>query len=484
MPFNVIQAPTVITGTLFGVIDPQEIATLSNGGYVLTYDASAAFPNTDVFSVVFGPQGQFVGSEDTTQSQIETIPAVTALAGGGYALAWQGFQAGPFDLFTAVFDAQGQQISPFVDVSSGAANGGVVFPVLTGLSTGGYAATWENGDIFTRVYDASGQPVGGPIDVTNDDLQNFVDQVPVAAVLSNGNYALAWTHEGFSTNDIFTAVYNDQGQQVLAAVNVSNSGAGADVKIAALSNGDYALTWGGGDSTTGPEAFVAIYGGQGQQIVAPFVAGAGFEPQIAALANGNYAIFYDTGLDVFTAVYDAQGNQVSAPVNVSNDGHQDYATQVTALSNGDYALTWEDTTEIAGGYTDVFTAVYSAQGQQLVAPINVSNSPNVYDTFSSATALANGSYVISWQSTPGNFFTDIYTAIYQFVDPNVTSGDVSIIGTSDVIIDLSSLITITGSLTINDNPFATVVSLGDLTTVTGSVTLDNNTSATVIGLGA
>lgn len=271
MPFNVIQAPTDITGPLF-IIDPQQIATLSDGDYVLVYDATVGGTHVDILSVVFDAQGQLVGSADTTQSQIETIPVVTALAGGGYALAWQGFQAGPFDLLTAVFDAQGQQISPFVNVSSGAGNGNVVFPVLTGLSTGGYAATWENGDIFTRVYDASGQPMGGPIDVTNDDLQNFVDQVPVAAVLSNGNYALAWTHEGISTNDIFTAVYNDQGQQVLAAVNVSNSG-GADVKIAASSNGDYALTWGGGDSTTGPEALVAIYNGQGQLVVAPFVAG-------------------------------------------------------------------------------------------------------------------------------------------------------------------------------------------------------------------
>ena len=504
MPFTVIQAPTDITGPLF-IIDPQQIATLSDGDYVLVYDATVGGTHIDILSVVFDAQGQLVGSADTTQSQIETMPVATALAGGGYALAWQGFQAGPSDLFTAVFNAQGQQTSVPADVSNGAGNGAVAFPVLTSLSTGGYAATWQNGDIFTAIYDAQGQPVVGPIDVSNTPADTG-DNIADVAALPNGNFALAWTNA--TDGSVLTAVYSAQGLPVAPAAIVTNAGASlqADVRIAALSNGDYALTWDGAIGVT-EEIFTAVYDGQGQQVVAPIDVGSGFEPQIAALSNGNYALVWTSvGVGgVFTAVYNAQGQPLSAPVTVSTGGGQDNATKVVALSNGDYALTWYGDT--GGGFTDVFTAVYSAQGQQLVAPIDVTNSPNIIDFNSTTTALANGSYVISWQSTAGDGFTDISTAIYQFVDTNFTPGDVSVIGSPDIAIDLSALVNVGGSVTVADNGAAVSINLSNLasvggnfvlsgngavltitlpnlTTVTGSATIDNNTSATVFDLGS
>ena len=504
MPFNVIQMPTDITGPIFGIIDPQQIATLSDGDFVLVYDASTG-SSVDVFSAVFGPLGQPVGSADTTQSLIEQLPVVTTLAGGGYALAWQGFQAGPSDLFTAVFNAQGQQTSVPVDVSNGAGNGAVVFPVLTSLSTGGYAATWQNGDIFTAIYDAQGQRVVGPIDVSNTPADTG-DNIADVAALSNGNYALAWTNA--TDGSVLTSVYSAQGLPVAPAAIVTNAGVTfqGDVRIAALSNGDYALTWDGAIGVT-DEIFTAVYDGQGHQVVAPIDVGSGFEPQVAALSNGDYALVWTSvGVGgVFAAVYDAQGQPLSAPVTVSTGGGQDNATKVVALSNGDYALTWYGDT--GGGFTDVFTAVYSSQGQQLVAPIDVSNSPNIYDLNSTTTALANGSYVISWQSTAGDGFTDVSTAIYQFVDPNITPGDVSVIGSSDIAIDLSALVKLGGSLTVANNGAAVSINLSNLesiggnfvlsgngavltvtvpnlTSVTGSVTLDGNSSATIIDAGS
>ena len=470
MPFGVIQVPTNISnsGKVFAGDQPQ-ITTLSDGDYALTYTAVVGGVSIDVFSAVFDPQGQLVGSADTKQSQTETIPEITALAGGGYALAWQGSD---FHLYTAVFDAQAQQVSTPVNVSNGAANGGIAYPVLTSLATGGYAATWQNGDIFTAIYDAHGQPVVGPIDVSNTPADPN-DNIPDVAVLSNGNYALAWTVT--TDGSVLTAVYNAQGQQVAAPAIVINAGATFQegVKVAALSNGDYALTWDGVVGGVTEEIFTAVYDGQGQQVVAPIDVASGFAPQTAALSNGNYALEWTSvGVGgVFTEVYNAQGQPLSAPVTVSTGGGQDNATKVVALSNGDYALIWEGDT--GGGFADVFTAVYSAQGQQLVAPIDVSNTPNLIDTFSAATALANGSYVISWQSQSGTGAVDVFTAIYQFVDPN-TPGDVSVIGSPDIAIDLSALINVGGSVTVTDNGAAVVIDLSNLASVGGNFVLSNN----------
>jgi Ca2+-binding RTX toxin-like protein len=477
MPFNVILAPTNISssGTVV-FVDAPEIATLSNGDYVLVYDAAIGGTSIDIFSVVFDPQGQLVGSAVTAESQIELTPLVTALDGGGYALGWIDDFSASNHLFTAVFGAQGQQPSVPVDVSSGAGNGGAEFPVLTGLSTGGYAATWQNGDIFTRVYDASGAPVTGPIDVSNTPA-DLGDNIADVAALSNGNYALVWTNA--TDGSVLTAVYSDQGVAVAPAAIVGNAGASfqQDVKIAALSNGDYALTWDGAVGDVGNFTgviFTAVYDGQGQQVVAPIDVGPGFEPQIAALSNGNYALEWTSfGVGgVFTAVYNALGQPLSAPATVSTGGGQDNATKAVALSNGDYALVWEGDT--GGGFTDVFTAVYSSQGQQLVAPVDVSNSATLFDTFSSATALANGSYVISWESGSGDGTSDVYSAIYQFTNSSITPGDVSVIGSADIAIDLSALVNVGGSVTVADNGALVSINLSNLASVGGNFVLSGN----------
>jgi len=133
------------------------------------------------------------------------------------------------------------------------------------------------------------------------------------AALANGGFALTWRTGIFGRDiDIYTAIYDAQGQQVLAPFNVTLSAAivEGNSEIAALSNGNYALFW---EGTIGVQqdrsTYTAVFDAQGNQIAAPAVVGPGANPAIAALTNGNYALFWDDGLDVFTAVYNAQGSR-------------------------------------------------------------------------------------------------------------------------------------------------------------------------------
>ena len=67
---------------------------------------------------------------------------------------------------------------------------------------------------------------------------------------------------------------------------------------------------------------------------------------------------------------------------------------ITVLSNGAYALTW--ISDFAA-HTDLFTAVFTADGQQAVGPVNVTDSTGIDETFAQATALADGAYALSWE---------------------------------------------------------------------------------------
>ena len=253
MPLNVIQAPTDISNTgLVSFTDPPQLATLSNGGYALTYVYSTdVIVTNDVVTKVFDAQGQPVASNVVSQQAVVN-PQIAALSVGGFALAWEQDIISR-QIYTAVFDAQGQQLSLPVDVNNNP-NPELLLAVEPS-SNGGYVVTWQsqttpgNYDILLATYDANGQEVVAPINVSNtpsiDDETPYLEAT-ILAVLSNGNYALTWesvTPGGGA--DIFTAVYDANGQQVAAPVDVTNSinATDNDVEIAALSTGGYVLTW-------------------------------------------------------------------------------------------------------------------------------------------------------------------------------------------------------------------------------------------------
>jgi hypothetical protein len=479
MPLNVIRTPINISNA-GDVLVPPQIAALSNGGYAVTYTSGNA-----VIDTVFDAQGHPIVNGAVMEGIVEGFPDIAGLSGGGYALAWEDDLAG--EIFTAVYNAQGEPLSAAANASnSPAANLSDVLPVVKELPTGGYTLTWQvpatsgNYDILTAIYNAQGQQVVAPINVSN--TPDIDDQGAVVAVLTNGNYALTWQSGTLGgDHDIFTAVYAANGQQIAAPLDVTNTNAVSegDVQVAALSTGGYALSW---DSPSDGDIFTAVYDAQGHAVAAPVDVAAGSQPHVAALSNGNYALFWSgAGGDVFTAVYNAQGQQLSAPADVSNvPGLIKDAGQVTALSNGAYAVSWDSQT--ADGSYDIFTAVYNAQGQQVIAPVDVSNSPGADDLSPEIAALANGAYVLTWLG-PSGFVNDAYTAVYQFVDSS-TPGDVSVIGSPDIAIDLSALVNVGGSVMVTNNGAAVSIDLTNLASIGGNFVLSDNGAVLTISLPA
>src|SRR5262249_19397499 len=160
--------------------------------------------------------------------------------------------------------------------------------------------------------------------------------------------ALTWTTRISDFDyDVYTAIYNAQGQPVLAPFNITHTtGIYENIpQIAVLSNGNYALIW---DGITDPQGtaqlltYTAVFDAQGDQIAAPSVVGAGLLSHIGALTNGDYAVMWYDFNGVFAAVYDGQGHQLVAPFTVSSDpgAINSFAGSITAFTDGAFALTW------------------------------------------------------------------------------------------------------------------------------------------------
>ena len=404
---TVLPAKTIdYSGLVF--LEPN-IAALSNGSFAVQYEDFT--DSNAVSSWVYNAQGQLVGGGPAQPSPIgaEGIGSIAALPGGGYAQAWEEED----DIFTAVYDAQGHQTSTAI-IANGAST--ATTPYVAAAPNGGYVVAWSENlnDIVIAFFNGAGQRITTPITVTNSPGTHgqfgFEDR-PVTA-LSNGNVALAWGAGG----DIFTAIYDSQGQLLLAPTNVTNAAnvSAGNAHVVPLANGRYALAWSATASNPAQTAtWTAIYDAQGNQIAAPKMVGTDGLVDIAPLSNGNYALIWGQ-TDVFTAIYNPDGQLVASPINVSNTpGLQDNAGKMAPLANGAYALTWVGA--MADNSTDIFTAAYSANGGQLVAPVNVSNSPGVVDAFARIAAQPDGTWAVTWSSSDNPLY-DQHLAVYHYVN--------------------------------------------------------------------
>ena len=74
---------------------------------------------------------------------------------------------------------------------------------------------------------------------------------------------------------------------------------------------------------------------------------------------------------------------------------------MTLLSNGAYALTVESDSADGNRTTTCSPRCSRPQGQQVVAPLNVTDSAGVAEAFAEAAALADGAYALTWKGQSG-----------------------------------------------------------------------------------
>jgi hypothetical protein len=150
-------------------------------------------------------------------------PRITTLADGSYALTYVNV-----DLSWSVFDAQGQPIA------SGIFEAGHEFgPDITALTSGGFALAWWDSSfnhIYTGVVDELGVVSGAP-----DPVGNGFDSPDIAA-LANDRYVIAGN---LINNEVFIAIRDAAGNDVLAQTNITNSPAPDGIpSIAVLADGN------------------------------------------------------------------------------------------------------------------------------------------------------------------------------------------------------------------------------------------------------
>ncbi|MGZ5201494.1 MAG: DUF4214 domain-containing protein [Telluria sp.] len=187
--------------TANGVFTNPSVAVLNNGAYVVAWGQS---DDGNVYAQVGGTSGPVVQvSVDGAAANNLTaapLPHVTALAGGGFVVAWdsysndtRGFSMS--DIFFQRYDNAGNALGSTeqANIDSG---GGRFDAEVAATADGGFIVEWQGADadgngIFARRFAADGSAVDGHEFQVNQNAQG--DQsAPALAAFGNGGFASAW----------------------------------------------------------------------------------------------------------------------------------------------------------------------------------------------------------------------------------------------------------------------------------------------------
>ena len=232
-------------------------AALSDGGFVITWESNNQDGNGyGIFGQRYDASGNAAGGEfqiNTTTSDQQNGPSVTALNDGGFVVTWESNNqdGNNYGVFGQRYDAsgtvQGSEFQVNTTTNSVQTNSSV-----TALNDGGFVVTWESnnqdGDkhgIFGQRYDASGNAVGGEFQVntttSGEQLNSSV------AALNDGGFVVTWESENQDGDKygIIGQRYDASGNAVGGEfqVNTTTSGEQLDSSVTALNGGGFVVTW-------------------------------------------------------------------------------------------------------------------------------------------------------------------------------------------------------------------------------------------------
>ena len=446
----------------------SQVVELSNGNlaFAWTADLQDNAPTYDygVYARITDQSGANVVSEFLVNSNVSAYqyePAIAALAGGGFILAWRDDSA-PDGSGSAVFQQRyandGSPVGTNVRVNDVTVNSQFE-PSVTGLPNGGWIVTFSDNNstdgsgtgVFAQVYAADGSRVDGNF-VVNSETSSTQNQAAVAA-LDNGNFTVAFTSftsgtagDG-SSNGIFNQIFAAPGSvpdsadpiviglPATVALDEADVNVGAELLFPNLSIGDSdSADFNGGRMTlsvvqnaTVQTQFAAPDNGEQDQLSILPPAGSlitvvgGTDVQFNGTSIGTIVSDGANGADL-TIAFNANATAAAvealaesfAYANPSNDPETARLLALT-LTDGDGGVSRDKVNVTITPDVDVFGPV-DGEVQTNSFTTGEQTDPDVATLFDPGTGLPNG-YVITWtsanQDATGDGQNGVFGQIYD-----------------------------------------------------------------------
>lgn len=309
-------------------------------------------------------------------------------------------------------------------------------PAVAALKDGGWLVTWasegEDGDqdgVYQQRYDADGSKHGGEkhVSTTTADVQFE----PAITALPNGGWVETWSsRDKLATSfEIYQQAYGADGKRLggETRVNTETAGEQSHSAVTALKDGGWVVTWQTqSDHGDNFDIHQRAYGKNGKPLggevtVNTVAASDQFDADVAALKNGGWIVTWSSygHQNDFSGIYRQAYNADGTPagdemrVNTHTAGNQ-YHSTVTSLADGSYVVAW-DSQDQDGSGDGIYQQHFDIDGDKIGGEKRVNTHTALDQQAPDIAALSNGGWVVTWQSdnqdgNTGGIYTQVYHA--------------------------------------------------------------------------
>ncbi len=368
---------------------------------------------------------------NSTVTGAQDEPSTVALTDGRFVVAWRDASSGSAVIRARIYNADGSpasvngSVNDFI-LSDGAAGltGGVR---LTALSSGGFAAAWQeavsaNQAIVARVFDLNGVAATNKFQVSTPVAEDRT----LAEVIQLSNGSLSFTYlDQTGSPAVLNTIFTLSGAQSSLENTLVSIGAGnQSTGMVTLSGVRYVVVsaTAGADGEIQGQIFsnngapIAVNGSTTPFAINATTAGTQVDAKVALLAGGKFAVVWESteagaGTEIRTRIFNGDGTPVGASdqlVHTTTAGSE-INPAVAALDGGSFVVAWLDTA------TSTLRAQVVANDGSIASAtqFSVNTSAAGASTAPVIATLADGRFVISWTSASDGSGTGITSQIFD-----------------------------------------------------------------------
>jgi Ca2+-binding RTX toxin-like protein len=362
-----------------------------------------------------------VGDQDT--------PAIAISPLGTFVIAWEsdeqdGDGAG---IYARLYRSDGQPVSPEFRVNS-TTDGEQTTPAVAMDANGSFAVVWASDDsgdsqIFSQLYDANGQTIGSEVRVGSGDG----DQInPAIARNPTGRYVVAWSARNVDGDDadnngsgIYAQRYGKDGspRNRLFRVNATTDNDQTNPAVAMQTDGSFIVVWESEQQdSSGSGIFAQRYTPRGRAIgpefqVNTFIRRDQRNPVVAVNTTGQFVIAWESdrqdgsGTGIYARLYDQNGNPSGQPFQVNRSTRGDQSTPTIGMdAEGNFTIAWtSDSRDEDGSGSGIYAQQFDLNGDRIGEVFRVNSTTEEDQSQPALATQSNGNFVVGWQSqTPSN----------------------------------------------------------------------------------
>ena len=365
---------------------------------------------------------------DTTTTGDQFDPTIHPLDNGDFVVVWQDYsESGGDTSGSAVrgqpFSRNGSKAGSEFLVNT-TTSGSQLYPSITALANGGFVVAWvdtSDGAVRGQMFSITGSKAGSEFIVTTTTNVNFA---PAVAPIGYGDFVVVWTGGGdTSATAVRGQMFSGDGRKVGPEflVNTTTSGAQFGPSISDSLNGaSFVVVWtdnsqSGGD-TSGTAVRGQIFSRSGRKVGSEFL--------VNTTTSGNQSRWSRPSItsdyDMFVVVWENNSpsggdNSLSSICGqiFGDDGSKfgdeflvttttsraQLSPSVTFLANGFFVVVWTDNSR-SGGDTSAGSIrgqMFSRFGDKHGDEFLVNTTTSVDQSWPKITALPEGRFVVVWE---------------------------------------------------------------------------------------